>query len=98
MTFHYFSFNKDKETDCLVELDNAFYCQRIIYLSEIIISTYYVDFSNHPFPFPEDCFKYKISTMEKISQAQFEKLWHQKDKDFVGVNTVYKSLRYRRDK
>ena len=88
--FHYFSYVNDKYTTCFVELDSSFFCKRIIHISNKKITTSYIDYLNHPFPFPEESFKNRLQELKKILKDEFEILWHQKDEDFVNIKTVYK--------
>lgn len=88
---HYYKFIDNNNMNCFYELNNKYYCERVIYFQEEESPYPWPDYLSNPYAFiPENCFKEQISKMTNISSKEFEKLWDQEDEDFIGMKTVRK--------
>jgi hypothetical protein len=77
--------------NCFLELNSDYYCERVLYFQEEESLYPWTDYLSNPYVLlPDNCFKKKVSEMTNITSNEFEKLWQQKEENFIGMKTVIK--------
>ena len=79
---NYFKYTDKNNTECFLELDEEFYCERAIYkTANTLINTYFV-IEHEIFFLPEGELKDSLELMNPSSKMEFETLWKESTIEF----------------
>lgn len=87
----YFKYTDEDKTECFLELDDEFYCERAIYkTAEDLINTYLTIEHNRYF-LPEGSMEDSVVFFENISKSEFDLLWKESTLKFENHWKEFKS-------
>ncbi|BDD05531.1 hypothetical protein [Aureibacter tunicatorum] len=74
---YYYKFIDENKTECFLEMDSEFYCERAIFKTQDLLVNTYLTIEKKSCFLPEGCLKECLKFMNPSSIAEFDTLWNE---------------------